>query len=110
MRFRQLFTLLLAVAFLTSCSYSGKNEIVNSNQVTSKDSCCSNDAASKDTKMAVVSEITCPKCGHKEMENMPTDVCLLSYECKHCKTVLTPKGEDCCVFCTYGTVKCPSKQ
>ena len=56
------------------------------------------------------SEITCPKCNTKKIERMPTDVCLLSYTCQNCKTVLHPKEGDCCVFCTYGTHKCPSKQ
>ena len=55
------------------------------------------------------SEITCPKCGHKEMETMPTDVCLIKYNCKKCNVSLFPKDSDCCVFCSYGTSKCPSK-
>ncbi|MCK6648984.1 MAG: hypothetical protein L6Q66_04965 [Bacteroidia bacterium] len=56
------------------------------------------------------SEITCPKCGNKKTETMPTDVCLLSYTCQKCQAVLHPKEGDCCVFCTYGDHKCPSKQ
>ena len=64
----------------------------------------------KTDEAAIGSEITCPQCGHKKMEEMPTDVCLLSYTCKKCNTVLHPKEGDCCVFCTYGTHKCPSIQ
>ena len=56
------------------------------------------------------SEITCPKCGHKKMEQLPTEVCLVSYTCENCKEVMHPKDGDCCVFCTYGSHKCPSKQ
>ncbi|MBI3510740.1 MAG: MerC domain-containing protein [Bacteroidetes bacterium] len=56
------------------------------------------------------STITCPKCGHKKKELMPTDACQFYYECENCKTVLKPKQGDCCVYCSYGTVKCPSKQ
>lgn len=56
------------------------------------------------------SEITCPKCGHKKIETLPTEDCQLRYTCENCKTVLYPKEEDCCVFCTYGDKKCPSKQ
>ena len=57
-----------------------------------------------------ISEITCPKCGFKKKETMPTEVCLIKYTCTKCKTDLHPKDGDCCVFCTYGTQKCPSKQ
>src|SRR6266496_4470497 len=32
------------------------------------------------------------------------------YECSNCKAVLKPKPGDCCVFCSYGSVKCPPKQ
>jgi len=56
------------------------------------------------------STITCPKCGHSKKETMPTETCQFFYECENCKTVLRPKQGDCCVYCSYGTVKCPSKQ
>ena len=56
------------------------------------------------------SVITCPVCGHKEKETMPEDACVHFYECKNCKNIIKPKQGDCCVFCSYGTVKCPSKQ
>ncbi|NQY95478.1 MAG: hypothetical protein HRT43_15030, partial [Campylobacteraceae bacterium] len=45
--------------------------------------------------------ITCPACGHKKEEIMPTDSCLFFYECENCKTMLKPKSGDCCVFCSY---------
>ena len=41
---------------------------------------------------------------------MPTDACLFFYECKQCRTLLRPKSGDCCVFCSYGSVKCPPVQ
>ena len=56
------------------------------------------------------STITCPNCGHMKKQIMPTDACQFFYECENCKTVLKPKQSDCCVYCSYGTVKCPSKQ
>ncbi len=56
------------------------------------------------------SEITCPNCGHRKVEDMPTDACQFFYECDNCKTVLKPKDRDCCVYCSYGTVSCPSIQ
>jgi hypothetical protein len=61
-------------------------------------------------RLELESEITCPECGHKKKEVMPTDACRFFYECEKCKTVLKPKPGDCCVFCSYGTVKCPSVQ
>ncbi len=64
----------------------------------------------KTSETSIKSEITCPKCGHKKMEEMPTDVCLLKYTCEKCNAELHPKEGDCCVFCTYGTHKCPSIQ
>jgi hypothetical protein len=56
------------------------------------------------------SAITCPQCGFKKEEEMPTDACQYFYECTNCKIILKPIPGDCCVFCSYGTVKCPSKQ
>lgn len=56
------------------------------------------------------SDITCPHCGYTETETLPTDQCLLVYNCKQCSQKLTPQGDDCCVFCSYGTHECPSIQ
>lgn len=56
------------------------------------------------------STITCPVCGHVKEELMPTDSCLFFYECEQCKTLLKPLMGNCCVFCSYGTVKCPPVQ
>lgn len=56
------------------------------------------------------SKITCPKCGHSEIETMPTDACQFFYECKGCGELLRPNQGDCCVFCSFGTVPCPPVQ
>jgi hypothetical protein len=56
------------------------------------------------------STITCPNCGHKKTEMMPTNACEFFYECENCKTRLRPLEGDCCVYCSYGTVKCPPIQ
>lgn len=63
-------------------------------------------------KQAIVlqSVITCPKCGFAKNETMPTDACQFFYQCENCETMLKPKSGDCCVFCSYGTVKCPPIQ
>jgi predicted ferric reductase len=54
--------------------------------------------------------ITCPECGHKKTEMMPTNSCQYFYECENCKKVLKPLQGDCCVYCSYGSVKCPPTQ
>ena len=54
--------------------------------------------------------LTCPRCGHARSERMPTDACQFFYECEECNAALRPLAGDCCVFCSYGTVKCPPVQ
>jgi len=56
------------------------------------------------------SVITCPKCGHRAEETMPTNACLFFYDCSRCGAKLKPKHGDCCVFCSYGSVPCPPIQ
>ncbi|MFN0214388.1 MAG: GDCCVxC domain-containing (seleno)protein [Saprospiraceae bacterium] len=56
------------------------------------------------------SNITCPKCGFIKKETMPTNACQFFYECDNCKAILKPLSGDCCVFCSYGTIKCPPIQ
>lgn len=58
---------------------------------------------------ALISTIKCPSCGHLSREEMPTDSCLYFYECGGCSNVIRPLPGDCCVFCSYGTHKCPPK-
>ena len=60
--------------------------------------------------MTLQSIITCPGCGFQKEETMPVDACQYFYTCTGCETLLKPKQGDCCVFCTYGTVKCPPIQ
>lgn len=68
--------------------------------------CCAVD----ETNVELTSTITCPKCGHQKTETMPTNACTFFYECENCKERLKPKEGDCCVFCSYGSVKCPPIQ
>lgn len=53
------------------------------------------------------STVTCPLCGHAKLEVMPTDACQFFYACEQCKALLRPKAGDCCVFFSFGSVKCP---
>lgn len=54
-----------------------------------------------------LSVITCPSCGHRSRETMPDDRCVFFYQCPACAEILRPAPGDCCVFCSFGTVKCP---
>ena len=56
------------------------------------------------------SVLTCPRCGFASAEIMPVDACQFFYECKGCGALLKPSSGDCCVFCSFGSVKCPSVQ
>ena len=60
--------------------------------------------------MQRVSTITCPACGHRAAETMPTDACMFFYLCRGCGTRLKANAGDCCVFCSYGDVPCPPMQ
>ena len=61
-------------------------------------------------RLRLESTLTCPECGESRTETMPTDACQWFYECPGCKAMLRPIPGDCCVFCSYGTVKCPPVQ
>ena len=60
--------------------------------------------------MTLQSEISCPKCAHKSLEDMPETACVYFYECRGCGALLQPLEGDCCVFCSFGSVKCPPMQ
>ncbi|MES2148300.1 MAG: GDCCVxC domain-containing (seleno)protein [Pseudomonadota bacterium] len=62
------------------------------------------------TEAILQSILCCPQCGACKQETMPTDACQFFYECSACAALLRPKPGDCCVFCSYGTVKCPPIQ
>jgi predicted ferric reductase len=64
----------------------------------------------RSTQVKLQSIITCPNCGNEQAEQMPENSCQFFYECSACKTLLKPNPGDCCVYCSYGTVKCPPVQ
>ncbi len=101
--------LIITVALFVQCNNATKNNAVTKH-INIKDSCCAKNIVQSSTTLSHTSEITCPNCNYKTVEILPTDVCVIKYTCVKCKTELTPKNGDCCVYCTYGTHKCPSKQ
>jgi hypothetical protein len=60
--------------------------------------------------LVLESVITCPHCENQSPELMPTDACLFFYDCKCCLKRLKPMADDCCIFCSYGSVRCPPMQ
>lgn len=62
------------------------------------------------TEPILESVLTCPQCGFAKSETMPTDACQYFYECSNCRALLRPKLGDCCVYCSFGSVKCPPVQ
>ena len=56
---------------------------------------------------ALESLITCPYCSFARAETIPSDSCLYFYQCTNCSVIMQPKPGDCCVFCSFGDVKCP---
>jgi hypothetical protein len=61
-------------------------------------------------ELQLQSTLTCPDCGYQATEQMPTDACLVFYDCKGCGATLKPRSGDCCVFCSYGSMPCPPVQ
>ncbi len=62
------------------------------------------------TAAILESMLTCPECRHATLEKMPLDSCRFFHECVRCHTLIRPLPGDCCVFCSYGSVKCPPVQ
>lgn len=71
---------------------------------------CDTGSTCESKTVELKSTISCPNCGHRKIEIMPTDACVYFYECENCKAQLKPLQGDCCVYCSYGTVKCPPVQ
>lgn len=63
-----------------------------------------------DERIRLTSTVRCPKCGFENTEHMPEHYCLVRYECKMCGHIMVPTEGKCCIFCSYGDVKCPPIQ
>ena len=96
----------LIIIAISSCTFGTEAEEV----VVEQDEPEIEQVSLPELAVADSSDITCPKCGYSTVEELPTDVCLLSYDCKECGETMHPADGDCCVFCTHGSEKCPSMQ
>ncbi len=54
--------------------------------------------------------IKCPICSFEVEEEIPEDRCVYFYICKNCWSIIRPKENECCVFCSYSDTKCIPKQ
>lgn len=53
--------------------------------------------------------LTCPKCAATSRHPIPEHACQFFLACPSCQQVLRPLPGDCCVFCSYADVRCPSR-
>jgi hypothetical protein len=54
--------------------------------------------------------LTCPDCGSKQNVEMLESGYSYAYQCDSCSEIIEKKHESCCVYCSYGEVKCPEEQ
>ena len=54
--------------------------------------------------------IICPFCNYEKEEYMSENSYQHFYVCENCEKLLRPKNDECCVFCSFGSVKCPPQQ
>ena len=79
------FLFIAAIALgLIQCEGPQQNAPAAIEKASPKDSCCTKDSIGKNNETSMQTEITCPHCGFKKTETMPTDVCMLKYNCKKC--------------------------
>ncbi len=55
-------------------------------------------------------ELTCPDCGSKQKSEMLEAAYSYAYQCNSCSEIVEKKEDSCCVYCSYGDVKCPDQQ
>ena len=61
-------------------------------------------------EIILITHITCPGCGALQTEIMPEGECVQFWECPACKAKWMPENDDCCVYCSYADIPCPSAQ
>ncbi len=60
--------------------------------------------------ISMESVLTCPECGTQTKETMPISTCQIAVQCLSCGGTMRARVGECCVFCSYGSVPCPSIQ
>lgn len=54
--------------------------------------------------------LTCPNCGATQPVKMLALEVRSVYQCNACKKIIQAHANECCIYCEYGEVKCPSEQ
>jgi hypothetical protein len=54
--------------------------------------------------------IKCPHSGKEHKAPMPSSGRKMAMSCPHCNKIMFKKQDSCCVFCSYGIIKCPVEQ
>ena len=60
---------------------------------------------SSDKKAGGNAPLRLTRCDFPKLETMLTHACLFYCECMNCKTLLSPQLDDCCVFCSFASVR-----
>ena len=61
-------------------------------------------------KVSLWSVLTCPNCGCSKLEPIPDSTVKRLYTCTECEAILEPASWECCVYCSYGSVRCAKQQ
>lgn len=61
-------------------------------------------------KTQMVTLIICNDCQHAFVTEMPLIEEVHQIVCIHCESVMTTNKDQCCVYCSYGSEKCPKMQ
>lgn len=58
-------------------------------------------------KVEYFSVFTCPACGKRSRDQMPSNASVYFYRCTRCNGTITPLPGHCCVYCSFGDRPCP---
>ena len=61
-------------------------------------------------KTHITSIVTCNKCNHTFVAEMPLIQEVHQLQCPVCKYVIKTEEGDCCVYCSHGSEDCPKMQ
>jgi len=59
---------------------------------------------------SLTSILSCPLCRRTSEEIVPPDTWIRRHRCRLCSKDFAAKPGDCCVFCSYGSVRCSGEQ
>lgn len=62
------------------------------------------------TEVLSKNQLTCPECASQQSAEMLDTGHSYAYQCDNCLEIIEKKEDSCCVYCSYGEVKCPTQQ